>query len=75
MGRVRFSFFFFSLSVFVQEADCRRTPYLLSYTNNDFVSVINGDPLRRIFSYTSHYIVQQRHAFSVLKHNEPFSSR
>lgn len=30
--------------------------YLRSYTNNDFVSVIiNGDPLRWIFSYTSHY--------------------
>lgn len=58
MGRVRVFFLFF----FFQEA-VWRTPYLQSYTNNDFVSVINGDPLRRIFSYTSHYIITETRVF------------
>lgn len=52
----------FSFSVFIYLFFCpggrlqAYAVYLRSYTNNDFVSVIiNGDPLRWIFSYTSHY--------------------
>lgn len=70
MGRIRVGRYvrplFFSVSVFFcfcfffsmlsrKLTGVRRILYLQNYTNNDFVSVINGNPLGRIFSYTSHY--------------------
>jgi len=67
-SRVFLSLYLFIIIIFFSVGRLQaHAVYLRSYTNNDFVSVINnGDPLRWIFSYTSHYIIAETRVFRTL---------